>query len=230
MSSNDAPDAGPDLTQGVSLADFGAGRMLRGHVGEQAVLLARVGDEVLAVGANCTHYGGPLEQGTLDGETVRCPWHHACFSLRSGEAVAAPAFDAIACWKVEQQGDRFFVREQAAAAPQVSRKAASGEPERIVVVGGGAAGFAAAEMLRRRGWSGQLTMFSSDADPPCDRPNLSKDYLAGSAPEEWIPLRGADFYAEQRIDLRLATTVERIDTAARTVVTADGAAHRWDRS
>ncbi|HNU09802.1 MAG TPA: FAD-dependent oxidoreductase [Rubrivivax sp.] len=229
MSSNDAADAGPDLIQGVSLADFGASRMLRGHVGEQAVLLARVGDEVLAVGANCTHYGGPLEQGTLEGETVRCPWHHACFSLRSGEALAAPAFDAIPCWKVEKQGGRFFVREQVSAAPQLNRKAGSGEPERIVIVGGGAAGFAAAEMLRRRGWAGQLTMFSSEADPPCDRPNLSKDYLAGSAPEEWIPLRGEDFYAEQRIDLRLSTTVERIDAAARTVVTGDGAAHRWDK-
>ena len=229
MSSNDAADAGPDLSLGVSLADFGTARMLRGHVGEQAVLLARVGDEVLAVGANCTHYGGPLEQGSRDGETVRCPWHHACFSLRTGEAVAAPAFDAIPCWKVEKQGDRFFVREQGAAAPQVSRKAGSGEPERIVIVGGGAAGFAAAEMLRRRGWAGQLTMFSSEADPPCDRPNLSKDYLAGNAPEEWIPLRGDDFYTEQRIDLRLSTTVERIDAAARTVVTGDGAAHRWDK-
>ncbi len=233
MSSNDAADAGPDLTQGVSLADLGGGRMLRGHVGDEAVVLVRVGDEVLAVGASCTHYGGPLDQGTVEGETLRCPWHHACFSLRSGEALGAPAFDAIPCWRVEQRGEhedkRFVVRERLAAAAHRTRQASAGEPQRIVIVGGGAAGFAAAEMLRRRGWLGELTLFSAEADAPCDRPNLSKDYLAGSAPQEWIPLRGADFYAEQRIDLRLSTAVERIDAAARTVVTADGAAHGWDK-
>ena len=229
MSSTEAQDAGPDLTQGITLADFGARRLLRGHVGDQAVLLARVGDEVLATGATCTHYSGPLDQGALEGDTVRCPLHHACFSLRSGEALAAPAFDPIPCWKVEHQGDRFFVREQAAASARRARAAATGEPARIVIVGGGAAGFAAAEMLRRRGWQGQLTMLSAEADAPCDRPNLSKDYLAGNAPEEWIPLRGADFYAEQRIDLRLSTTASRIDVASRTVLTQDGARHAWDR-
>lgn len=229
MTAHENQDAGPDLTRGVALADFGTRTMLRGHVGEQPVLLARVGDEVLAVGATCTHYGGPLEQGAIEGETVRCPLHHACFSLRTGEALGAPAFDPIACWKVEREGERFFVREQAEAVPQPARISGSGQPGRIVIVGGGAAGFAAAEMLRRRGWQGQLTMFSSEADAPCDRPNLSKDYLAGSAPEEWIPLRADDFYAENRIDLRLATTVSRIDPDARTVVTADGASHPWDR-
>ena len=228
MSSNDTPDAGPDLTLGVTLADFGSRKLLRGHVGDQAVLLARVGDELLATGATCTHYSGPLDEGALEGDAVRCPLHHACFSLRTGEALNAPAFDAIACWKVERDGDRYFVREPAAAARPVY-PASAAEPARIVIVGGGAAGFAAAEMLRRRGWGGQLTMLSADADAPCDRPNLSKDYLAGSAPEEWIPLRGADFYADNRIDLRLATTAERIDLGARTVVLNGGATLAWDR-
>lgn len=230
MSSTDNPDAGPDLTRGVTLADFGARKLLRGHVGEQAVLLARVGDEVLATGASCTHYGGALDQGALEGDTVRCPLHHACFSLRTGEAVGAPAFDAIACWKVERDGERFVVREPAPAAARAAQARPAGEePERIVIVGGGAAGFAAAEMLRRQGWMGSLTLLSSEADAPVDRPNLSKDYLAGSAPEEWIPMRGGDFYAANKIDLRLATTATRIDTAARTVHTQDSASFGWDR-
>lgn len=229
MASKHAPEQGPDLTQGVTLADFGGRRLLRGHVGDEAVLLARVGDEVLATGAACTHYGGPLDQGALEGDTLRCPLHHACFSLRSGEALAAPAFDPLPCWKVEQQGDRWIVRERAAATPPVARPVSAAEPARIVIVGGGAAGFAAAEMLRRRGYGGQLTMFSAEADAPCDRPNLSKDYLAGSAPEAWIPLRADNFYAAQKIDLHLATPVARIDMAARLVVTADGASHGWDR-
>lgn len=229
MSSAASQDAGPDLTQGVTRADFAGGKLLRGHVGDQAVLLAQVGDEVLATGATCTHYGGALDQGAIEGETVRCPLHHACFSLRSGEALGAPAYDPIPCWKVERQGDRYFVRERVAAAARPLPPLGRGQPERIVIVGGGAAGFAAAEMLRRRGWQGRLTMLSADADAPCDRPNLSKDYLAGTAPEEWIALRGDDFYAAHGIDLRLAATVSGIDRAARTVVTEDGSRYPWDR-
>ncbi|HRO15291.1 MAG TPA: Rieske 2Fe-2S domain-containing protein [Paracoccus sp. (in: a-proteobacteria)] len=103
MTSNASDDRGPDLTQGVTLADFGGRPLLRGHVGDDAVVLARVGDEVMAVGASCTHYGGPLDKGLVVGDTLRCPWHHACFSLRSGEAVGAPAFDPLPCWQVERE-------------------------------------------------------------------------------------------------------------------------------
>ncbi|MCC6870623.1 MAG: FAD-dependent oxidoreductase [Burkholderiales bacterium] len=229
MSSSATNQAGPDLTRGVTLADFDGRRVLRGHVGEDAVLLTRIGDEVLATGATCTHYGGPLDEGAVEGDTVRCPWHHACFSLRTGEALAAPAFDPIACWKVEREGERYFVRERAAVTAPSAVAAPSKTPQRIVVVGGGAAGFAAAEMLRRSGWNGTLTVLSAEADAPCDRPNLSKDYLAGNAPEEWIPLRPANFYTDQRIDLRLGTTAATIDVAGRTVVTGDGARHAYDR-
>lgn len=228
MTAHDAPAAGPDLTRGITLADFGARALLRGHVGEKAVLLARVGDEVFAVGATCTHYSGPLDLGAVEGDTVRCPLHHACFSLRTGEALCAPAFDPILCWKVERHGERIFVREQATPAARHAFALAD-PPERIVIVGGGAAGFAAAEMLRRRGWQGRLTLLSAEADVPCDRPNLSKDYLAGTAPEEWIPLRSPDFYTESRIDLRLSTTASRIDPDARAVITTDGRSHAFDR-
>ena len=228
MAAHDAEDEGPDLTPGVKLADFDDRQMLRGHVGEDAVLLARVNGEVLAVGAACTHYGGPLAEGLVVGDTVRCPLHHACFSLRTGEALRAPAFDAIACWKVERDGDRIVVREQIAPAAQPAA-ASVDHPTKVVIVGGGAAGFACAEMLRRRGYKGGLVMLSEDADPPCDRPNLSKDYLAGQAEEGWIPLRSADFYAESGIDLHLNTAVARIDTAAHVVATADGNTFPFDR-
>lgn len=228
MSGNTDEDAGPDLTRGVTLAQFGGRAMLRGHVGEEAVMLARLGDEVVAVGAQCTHYQGPLDQGIVDGETVRCPLHHACFSLRTGEALGAPAFDPIACWQVEREGGRLIVRKR--LEPEIApRRALADPPERIVIIGGGAAGFAAAEMLRREGYRGRLTMLSEDADAPCDRPNLSKDYLAGEAPEEWIPLRPAEFYAEQGIDLQLSARVTAIDAAARSITTDDGRSLEFDR-
>jgi NADPH-dependent 2,4-dienoyl-CoA reductase/sulfur reductase-like enzyme/nitrite reductase/ring-hydroxylating ferredoxin subunit len=228
MGSHRAESKGPDLTKGVTLADFGGKPMLRGHVGETAVLLARVDDEVLAVDATCTHYSGALDEGIVAGDTVRCPLHHACFSLRTGEAVGAPAFDPIACWKVDHVGGRFVVRERVTSTRQPASALAE-HPKSIVIVGGGAAGFACAEMLRRRGYQGALTLLSEDADTPCDRPNLSKDYLAGEASEDWIPLRAAAFYAEQKIDLHLKTVVARIDVASRAATTADGRVFHFDR-
>ena len=102
-------------------------------------------------------------------------------------------------------------------------------PGRIVIVGGGAAGFAAAEMLRRQEFRGEIVMLSEDAAPPVDRPNLSKDYLAGSAPEDWLPLRPDDFYTGANIDLRLASKVASIDARARHVVLAGGGDLAYDR-
>ena len=219
---------GPDLTQGVDAATLADGRMLAGRVGGDAVLLARAGGEYFAVGAACTHYHGPLAEGLIVGDTVRCPWHHACFSLRSGEAVSAPALSALDCWRTEVREGRVFVRDKVSAAPP-ARRAGAGAPECIVIAGGGAAGFAAAEMLRRVGYAGRLVMVSDDAAAPVDRPNLSKDYLAGSAPEDWLPVRDAAFYADNGIELRLGTRAVGLDTAAHTLELADGGRLGYDR-
>ena len=209
---------GRDFSRGVSVSEIADGSMLLGQVAGEAVLLARRGQELFAIGAECTHYHGPLAEGVFVGETVRCPWHHACFSLRTGEALRAPALNPVSCWRVEQRGGTVYVREKLEAAPRRANTAQGP----IVIVGGGAAGEAAAEMLRREGYSGPITMLSDDDAPPCDRPNLSKDYLAGNAPEEWVPLRPLEFYREQGIDLRLDTRAAAIDTAAREVRLADG--------
>jgi len=213
-------DRGPDLSFGVGLSDLDGGR-LRGHVGDDDVLLVRAGEEIFAVSAHCTHYHGPLADGVIDGHTVRCPWHHACFYLRTGEATEAPAIAPLRRWEVVREGDRLFVRP-ARADERPKRRAAQDEPKRIVIVGGGAAGYAAAEMLRRSGYDGELSILSNEAHAPVDRPNLSKDYLAGSAPEEWIPLQSESFYSENKIRLELRTAVTAIDPNARTVSTASG--------
>src|SRR5579862_6548707 len=187
MAQEQSPPSGPDLTQGVALADFVDGK-LAGHVGDQEVLLVHTPDGIFAISAHCTHYHGPLAEGLLVGATIRCPWHHACFDLRSGEAVRAPALSSLNCWRVDQQADRIFVREKREQ-PASRGTTPSDAPGRIVIIGGGAAGFAAAEMLRRRQFRGSIVMVSDDTAPPVDRPNLSKDYLAGQAPEDWLPLR-----------------------------------------
>jgi NADPH-dependent 2,4-dienoyl-CoA reductase/sulfur reductase-like enzyme/nitrite reductase/ring-hydroxylating ferredoxin subunit len=229
MSENNKP-SGPDFTQGASPADFTDGKLL-GHVGEEQVLLVQQGAEIFAIDAFCSHYHGPLAEGLVVGDTIRCPWHHACFSLRSGEAARPPALSALAVWQIEREGDRIFVRRKREAAKETPASATRGGavPRKIVIVGGGAAGFAAAEMLRREGFDGTLSMISDDAAPPVDRPNLSKDYLAGQAPEDWVPLRPDDFYAGAGIDLRLSTQVTAIDAKERKVVLANGAALPFDR-
>src|SRR5262245_21881759 len=201
MAQEQGAPTGPDLTQGVATADLRDGKLV-GHVGDEEILLVQSGSELFAVGAHCTHYHGPLADGMVVGDTVRCPWHHACFNLRSGEAVRAPALSALDCWKIERRGGRIFVTEKREQArPQADTIV--NPPGRIVIVGGGAAGFAAAEMLRRRGFGGSIVMLSQDAALPVDRPNLSKDYLAGTAPEDWLPLRTDEFYRDNDIDLRL---------------------------
>src|SRR5262245_10711717 len=215
MAQEQAPPGGPDLTKGVAPDEFTDGKLV-GHVGTEEVLLVHSGGEVFAVSAHCTHYHGPLIDGIVDGGSVRCPWHHACFNLRTGEAERTPALSPLDCWTVEQREGKIFVRAKRGQPPPRVAPAA-GAPGRIVIVGGGAAGFAAAEMLRRRGFGGSIAMLSEDAAVPVDRPNLSKDYLAGSAPEDWLPLRPETFYADNGIDLRLNTRATGIDVKAREV-------------
>ena len=165
------------ISEGIAISAVPNGGMLLGRAGGEDVVLARAGDELFAVGAHCTHYHGPLVDGLIVGDTVRCPWHHACFSLRSGEAVRAPALDPIACWRVERRGDTAFVREklpEAQPSPAVSARAPQA-PSSVIIVGGGGAGLAAADMLRREGYDGrsddQRGRFTAVRSL-----NLSKDY------------------------------------------------------
>jgi apoptosis-inducing factor 3 len=223
--------AGPDLADGIQVDHFADGGMVTGHVGKDSVLLVRRGNDFHAVGATCTHYNGPLAEGLVVGDTVRCPWHHACFSLKTGEALQAPAFSPLPCWNVERRGDKVFVLDKKESVPPASMAGAArgALPTRIVIVGGGAAGFAAAERLRRERYEGDIVMVSGEAAAPLDRPNLSKDYLAGKAPEDWIPLRPDSFYSDNRIQLRLGTQATRIDVSAREVALEDGTRLAYDR-
>jgi NADPH-dependent 2,4-dienoyl-CoA reductase/sulfur reductase-like enzyme/nitrite reductase/ring-hydroxylating ferredoxin subunit len=202
--------------------------MLLGHAHGEPVLLARRGDALFAVGAVCPHYGAPLADGLLVDETVRCPWHHACFSLRTGEALRPPALDPVSCWHVEQRDGTAYVGTKIEPGEPPTLGARAGIPKSVVIVGGGAAGNAAAEMLRRLGYSGRITMFSADSSGPCDRPNLSKGYLSGAASAESNPLRTADFYNKHRIELKLEARVTAIDTVGRRLRLADGASDGYD--
>jgi len=220
---------GPDLAAGVAENDLQDGAMLLGHAQGEPVMLARQGKEVFAVAAHCTHYGGPLAEGLLVGTTVRCPWHHACFDLRTGSAIRAPALNDVACFAVERKDGKIFVgekRESERKAP-TSAKPNPAHPASVAIIGAGAAGNAAAEMLRREGYAGPITMVDSDALAPYDRPNLSKDYLAGNAPEEWIPLHPPSFYEDLKIELVHDKTVKALDPNRRSLAFSDGTSREF---
>jgi NADPH-dependent 2,4-dienoyl-CoA reductase/sulfur reductase-like enzyme/nitrite reductase/ring-hydroxylating ferredoxin subunit len=219
--------SGPDFSEGIGLSEVPPGETVAGRVGDDPVLLSNFDGELFAVGGACTHYGGALADGVIGSATVRCPLHHACFDLRSGAALRAPALDPLDRWLVEVEGERAFVRRK--AEDELAPARADTDVRRIVIIGGGAAGLACAHELRQLGFAGEVTMLSADSDPPCDRPNLSKDYLAGSAPEEWLWLRGDEWYSGNKIDLRLSTEVVRIDPTSRTVLCASGEEFPFNR-
>jgi apoptosis-inducing factor 3 len=226
---------GPDLGAGVQASTIPDGGMLVGHAQGQAVLLSRRGDEIFAISATCTHYSGPLGEGLIVGDTVRCPWHHACFSLRTGEALRAPALSPVSRWAIARRGDTVTVTNEIkvpdGATPLPGAATYSPPPgmKRVVIVGAGVAGNAAAEMLRRRGFSGTITMIGADPAVPYDRPNLSKDYLAGTAEESWIPFHSSSFYTKHDIELLTATRVTSVDVANHKVSLDNGDTRDFDR-
>ena len=229
MAEDKTKENSADFAQGISLDQLPDGGKLVGHFNGEDVLLVRSGDEIFAVSPHCTHYSGPLAEGLVVGDTVRCPWHHACFDLRTGEALRAPGLDPIACWNVEQRDGTISVRGKRERPKPKPRGKTPGEPEKIVIIGGGAAGFAAAEMLRRRGYQNSIAMLSSEDALPYDRPNLSKDYLAGAIPFKYVPLKDERFYAENAIETRLGKAARELDLRSREVVLTGGERIPYDR-
>ena len=229
MSNDEGVPMGPDLAAGVTLASIPEGGVLAGHVGDEPVLLSRRGDQVFAIGGRCTHYGAPLGEGLVVDGQVRCPWHHAQFDVCSGRCLGAPALAPLPRWSVQVEGDRVRVGEMLAALPAATPVRGEDVPRRIMILGGGAAGTAAALRLRELGYDGALDLLSADSDAPYDRPNVSKDFLAGSAPAEWMPLQSPESYQERRIGLQLDCEVTALDRAARTLRSSDGRQWPYDK-
>jgi NADPH-dependent 2,4-dienoyl-CoA reductase/sulfur reductase-like enzyme/nitrite reductase/ring-hydroxylating ferredoxin subunit len=234
--------SGPDLSQGVEMSAVSPGGMLTGHAFGEPVLLARVGPNWFAVGAKCTHYSASLSDGILTGETIRCPWHHACFDLRNGAAVCGPALNDLPVYDVvvENTHVRIVKKDLRSLAGEARRPRQSRIPEAVaqdevpllgptsvLIVGAGAAGIGCAEMLRREGYRGPITIVDRDPDVPYDRPNLSKDYLAGNAPEDWLPLHPEEFSAAQCLKFVRGVEAVSIDTERRVVELSDGSTHGY---
>jgi NADPH-dependent 2,4-dienoyl-CoA reductase/sulfur reductase-like enzyme/nitrite reductase/ring-hydroxylating ferredoxin subunit len=209
--------SGPDLGAGVEPNSVVEGTPLLGHAQGEAVMLVRRGGVVFATAATCTHYGGPLAQGLLVGNTVRCPWHHACFELETGLG-AGPGLTPLACFDVISEAGLVRVGKKRSLHQAATRVG----PSSVVIVGGGAAGAACAETLRRHGYPGAITLIADEPPGPVDRPNLSKDYLAGNAPEAWTSLRDSSFYRELNIEFVLGDGARRVEPTQHRVELANG--------
>jgi apoptosis-inducing factor 3 len=211
MSADAAPAVGPDLQEGIPRSKLKEGEPFFGHVGDSPVyVLLDESGEIRAFNAVCTHYGAPLADGILADDTIRCPWHHARFCLADGSVEKGPAFNPLARRSVSVEGQMVKVGDPVDQDPLASRGRPPRSPESVVIVGAGAAGSSAAETLRRGGYAGSIHLVDPDPDAPYDRPNLSKDYLAGEAPEDWIPLRPAGFLEEHGIR-RVPARVREVD-------------------
>ncbi len=207
------PPSGPDLRLGIADDTLRAEPVL-GHVDGQPVLLVRDGERIRAIAAQCTHYGAPLAEGLFRNGNVHCPWHHACFDLATG-APRGPAITPLGCWEVISEPGRIRVGDPL----EVPRAEVKG-PERVIILGGGPASVACAEALRLAGHRGSITIVTAEGSDPVDRPNLSKDYLAGAAPEEWVYLRTADALRGHGISV-VDGQAQRIDTKQHLVVVGD---------
>jgi apoptosis-inducing factor 3 len=209
-----------DLAQWTSVEAVAQGEVLAGVVSGESVLVWRSGNQLKAYSANCPHLSGPLDKGIITDGLIRCPWHHACFSLATGEATAAPAFDALREHPVVVERDRFAVRPaEAQAARQFG--AVDVSLGTMAIVGGGAAGLAAADALRNLGWRGGISVFSDETDQPYDRTLLTKDYLEGAFGDDRLSIARHSL-ADLGVDFRGGATVQNIDASNQRLRLANG--------
>ena len=218
-----------DLSASWPIDSVPEGTMVTGRLGDKTILLYREKDVLHAFDATCPHLGGPLADGLVAGATVRCPWHHACFDLRTGEALSAPAFDALRRYEVKKFEGRWAAERLplAAALPSLPIAGATGAPA-MVIVGGGAAGFAAADAIRKEGWTGAVVLFSDDVHAPYDRTLLTKDYLDGKFGDDRLPIARHGLL-DLGVRLELDAKVQTIDVPGRTIRLHDGRIQPFDK-
>ncbi|HSD63063.1 MAG TPA: FAD-dependent oxidoreductase [Ignavibacteriaceae bacterium] len=200
---------------------------------ENNVLLCRIEDEYFAVGANCTHYGAPLEEGVLKGDTIICPWHHACFNAKTGDMLEPPAMDSLPKYEVKIKGDAVQInvpeKIEGSRIPKMVRNDAKADNRTFIILGAGGSAYGAVQSMRENGFKGNIIMITYEDKNPYDRPNLSKDYLSGSADPAWMPLRPDSFYDDYGIDIKTGTLIKSVDLKTKIVSLQNGGNLKYDK-
>ena len=221
------------MTRVFTLSQLPTGHMHQVTVGEYDVLLANVKGAVYAVENKCSHYGAPLTKGAMCEHRVRCPWHHACFDLRTGEQLEAPGMDGLATFTVEVRGDDIYVSEQPTATNGPDRlpsvETASNGHYTYAVVGGGVAAAYAVEAIREHDAEGSILLVSGENLPPYDRTKVSKAYLQDAMPEQKLTLRSSDFYRRIGVDFRAGTRVQSVALDQKILTLGTGDTIQYDK-
>lgn len=211
--------------------DLADGELKEVRVGDTDVLLARADGHFFALYHKCTHYQAPLVKGVLNGHRLVCPWHNACFDIRNGHRLEAPALNGLPTYEVRVENDQVFVRlttdKESLENPMSTPDEAN--PETYVIIGSGGAGAFAAEGMREGGFTGKIVMITASNEVPYDRPNCSKDYLQGKAPDEWMPLRSEEFYKDYGIEIRTGQYVTSLDSANKRIHLSSGETIQFDK-
>ncbi|EJD06730.1 flavo protein [Fomitiporia mediterranea MF3/22] len=193
---------------------------------EGKVLLSRIGNDVHATSAFCTHYGAPLAKGILTGDgRVVCPWHGACFNVCTGDIEDAPALDGIHSFKAVVRDGKIHVTADPKRTlkanmtrPQVTSVEGSVAPGNgVVIVGGGAGAIHTVESLRENCYKGNITIISAERYAPIDRTKMSKSLMNDPAKLEWRS--AADLKIKYNTNLRVGTTVTHVDTKSKVITT-----------
>ncbi|KAI8589127.1 hypothetical protein BDZ88DRAFT_419050 [Geranomyces variabilis] len=194
---------------------------------DKSVLLSKVQGSVYATSAKCTHYGAPLEKGTLTADgRITCPWHGACFSAKTGDIEDAPGMQCLQTFKTHVEGDQVIVELSPDALTTARAIPDRGTPRNFnngapvaVVLGNGAGGQAAAESLREFGFKGRVVVYGKEPYLAVDRTKLSKGLDADAAK---LALRPAEFYKERDIELHVGEEVAGVDFDKKQVTLAGG--------
>lgn len=216
----------------ANLHDLKNGEMKAITLDGNEILLCKIDNGIYALSAHCTHYGAPLADGVLNGDRIVCPWHHACFNARTGERLEPPANDSLQKFETRIEGQNVIVKlpeKIEGNRPPSTPIIKNSDKRKFVIIGGGAAGYSAAQTLRGDGFDGEIILISKEDAAPYDRPNVSKDYLAGDADKSWMPLRGDTFYKDFGIELLLNKNVTGVSPKDKKVSFADGGNVSYDK-
>ncbi len=217
----------------AKVKDLKDGEMKAVSVGDgKEILLIRIDGNYFALGAHCTHYGGPLAEGVLCNGIIMCPWHHACFDAKTGDMYNPPARDSLPKYETKINSDDVIVmlpdELESSRIPEMV-KADSSDKRNYFIIGGGASGNAAAQALREGGYKGKITIITREARTPYDRPNLSKAYLSGEAQSEWMPLRDKEFFKKYNIDFLFSHKVEEVSIDKKEICLDDNHILKYDK-
>ncbi|KAM9853426.1 apoptosis inducing factor mitochondria associated 4 isoform 2-T2 [Aulostomus maculatus] len=227
-----SPGEDEEVTQLVCQeAELKDGQMKEVSVGEKKVLLIRTSGQYSAVGNQCTHYNAPLVKGALVGDRLRCPFHGACFNVKTGDIEEYPGLDCLPSYKVKVQDGQVYVsvnrkslnttrrvKEMCSAVPEIKHT--------ILLIGGGPASLVCAEMLRQNCYQGRIIMVTKDTLPPFDKPKLSKALNVESSS---IVLRSSEFFQQYGIEVWTKKEAVSLNPSDKAVKMSDGTLQHYDQ-